>query len=81
MASSKDKSEKEQLEAIYANYCKVGFNAFEFLLDFGQLYDEEKLLINTRIVTSPTHAKEFLRILSLSIEKYESEYSPILEPE
>jgi hypothetical protein len=28
------------LEGEYANYFKVGYNAFEFILDFGQFYSE-----------------------------------------
>jgi hypothetical protein len=31
-----------ELEGRYANYFKVGHNAFEFLLDFGQLYAESR---------------------------------------
>ena len=34
--------EAAELEGRYANYFKVGHNAFEFLLDFGQLAREDE---------------------------------------
>ena len=38
------------VEGRYANYFKVGYNAFEFLLDFGQSYqDAEKLQAHIRV--------------------------------
>lgn len=41
-----------KLEGRYANYFKVGHNAFEFVLDFGQFYPgSEKAELCTRIIT------------------------------
>jgi hypothetical protein len=43
----------ELLEGKYANYFKVGYNAFEFVIDFGQCYsDDEEAQLHTRIITS-----------------------------
>ncbi len=39
---SEEFREGGSLEGRYANYFKVGYNAFEFLLDFGQFYPEAK---------------------------------------
>jgi hypothetical protein len=65
----------EKLEGRYANYFKVGHNAFEFVFDFGQYYPgSEKANLYTRIVTSPVHAKELLKVLQISIEEYEKVY-------
>lgn len=69
-----------QLEGQYANWFKVGFNAYEYVIDFGQYYpenDEEKLYI--RIVTSPAYAKRFLNLLAKSIEQYKERYGIIPE--
>jgi len=69
-----------QLEGQYANWFKVGFNAYEFVIDFGQYYqenDEEKLCI--RIVTSPAYAKRFLKVFEKSIEEYQAKYGIIPE--
>ncbi len=50
-------------EGRYANYFRVGYNAFEFLFDFGQLHPENQYpesqpaKIHTRIITNPIYAK------------------------
>ena len=69
-----------KIEGKYANYFKVGHNAFEFLLDFGQFYSEtEEEEFYTRIVTSPCYAKTLLKILQVSIEQYEKNFGAIKE--
>ncbi len=66
------------VEGRYANYFKVGQNAFEFLLDFGQFYCEsETPRIHTRIITSPTYAKALLEILRESMGQHEQIYGAI----
>lgn len=66
------------MEGRYANYFKVGYNAFEFVLDFGQHYTEGKgAQLHTRIVTGPGYAKELLMFLQERIEKYESDFGVI----
>lgn len=66
------------LEGRYANYFKVGHNAFEFLLDFGQFYPEaEHARLHTRIITSPIYAKALLETLRESIDRYEQIFGAI----
>jgi hypothetical protein len=68
----------EHLEGRYANYFEVGHNAFEFVLEFGQLYCENgKAHLHTRIITSPTYAKALLETLGYSIERYEETFGAI----
>ena len=43
--------------AVYANQFEIGFNAFEFLFDFGQVYDEDATEAHWRVVTAPAYAK------------------------
>jgi len=66
------------LEGRYANYFKVGHNAFEFLFDFGQFYPEaEHARLHTRIITSPIYAKALLETLRESIDRYEQIFGAI----
>ena len=70
--------EVEGLEGRYANYFKVGHNAFEFVLDFGQFYSERKqLLLHTRVVTTPAYAKVLSATILESLDRYEHNYGPI----
>ena len=62
----------------YTNYFKVGFNAFEFVVDFGQFYPEnESTVMHTRIITNPESAKKLIRVLQDSIAQYEQDYGVI----
>lgn len=75
-------TESRELEGRYANFFKVGHNAFEFLLDFGQSYPEsESPQFHTRIVTSPIYAKALMETLRESIERYESSFGVITKQE
>jgi|WetSurSiteA1Bulk_404760.scaffolds.fasta_scaffold218008_1 hypothetical protein len=67
-----------KLNGRYANFLKVGHNAFEFVFDFGQAQGEsEEVSISTRIVTAPGYAKTFMETLMESIAQYESEFGII----
>jgi len=82
MSSQSEPSKQvEQIEGRYANFFQVGHTAFEFLIDFGQLYpDVKEEQLHTRIVTSPTYAKELLRLIRDSIEQYERTYGQLPAP-
>ncbi|MGD0989279.1 MAG: DUF3467 domain-containing protein [Candidatus Sulfotelmatobacter sp.] len=70
------------IEGKYANYFQIGHNAFEFLLDFGQMYaDGTEEHFHTRIVTGPSYAKELLKVLSESIAQYETTFGPVNQEE
>lgn len=67
-----------KINGRYANYYKVGHNAFEYVFDFGQSQGEsEDASIHTRIVTAPGYAKAFMKTLTESIERYEREFGTI----
>ena len=67
-----------QLEGRYANYFKVGQNAFEFLIDFGQFYPNGgNEYFHTRIISSPYYAKILLKILKESIDQYEQTFGTL----
>jgi hypothetical protein len=71
--------------AAYANQFEVGYNAFEFLLDFSQDYADPggdgvaatPAHAHTRIVTAPAYAKAFLDLLDRSIVDYEAQFGAI----
>jgi Protein of unknown function (DUF3467) len=65
----------DAVEGKYANYFQVGHNAFEFVIDFGQLYpDRQQQHVHTRIVTSPPYVKELLKVLKDSVQQYEKQF-------
>jgi len=73
-----ESADGRQLEGRYANYVEVGSNAFEFLLDFGQVYsNSENTLFHTRIVIAPSFAKKFMRVLKTNIAKHEKIFGDV----
>lgn len=68
----------QTLEGRYANYFKVGYNAFEFVIDFGQSYSESgHKELCTRIVTGPVYAKNLLNTLQRAIDRYKQDFGEI----
>lgn len=68
---SPDSSDRPPL-ACYANYFELGHNAFEFLLDAGQVEPqsgEVQRLI--RIAINPVHAKLLAQLVAQAIEQFE----------
>lgn len=66
------------MEGRYANYFKVGHNAFEFVLDLGQFYPAGgQPQLHTRIITSPVYAKALLDVLRESIDRFEKAFGLI----
>ena len=60
------------LEGKYANFLKVGQNAYELIIEFGQLYQtEEAPRMHTRIVTSLAYAQDFVETLQRALLQHE----------
>ena len=76
MAPNKGSSRKDKkLEGIYANYFAVGYNAHEFIFDFGQNYSEKNQAeLFARIITNPVSAKAFFETFQKSISQYEHNF-------
>jgi len=67
-----------RIEGRYANYFKVGHNAVEFVLDFGQFFpDNDQPYLHSRIVTSPVYARALLETLRNSLTQYEEQFGAI----
>jgi Protein of unknown function (DUF3467) len=67
----------DALEGRYANLFKIGHNAVEFVIDFGQFFPESEVQVHTRIITGPIYAKALLDTLRESIESYEQSFGMI----
>ena len=68
----------EPLEAKYANYFQVGQNAIEFVIECGQHYANDPApLIHTRVITSPTYAKNLLVVLQEAMQKHEDQFGAV----
>ena len=66
------------IEGRYANLFHVGYNAAEFLLDFGQYFPADNgEQMHTRIITHPAYARALLGVLTESIAEYEHSFGPI----
>ena len=63
-------------EGRYANYFQIGFNAYEFVIDFGQEYPPDAERVHTRIVTSPRLARSLSETLERSLRDHELKYGP-----
>ena len=75
---SDDSREVRWLEGRYTNYFKIGHNALEFVLEFGQFYPGyESAQLHTRIITCPSYAKALLETLQKSIERFEGTFGTI----
>jgi Protein of unknown function (DUF3467) len=69
-------------EGRYANLFHVGYNAAEFLIDFGQYFSGESgEQLHTRIITHPSYARALLAVLAESIVKYERTFGAIEAPQ
>ena len=63
------KRDGSDLEARYANFFEVGASETEFVLLFGQQYEDSAPLIHTRIITIPIYVRQFIKLLQDSIAK------------
>lgn len=69
---SEDLHARAPLEGKYANFFNVGHNTYEFVFEFGQLYESgDAPFVHTRIITSPAYAKELLKTLQEAVIEQE----------
>lgn len=70
------------LEGHYANCFRVGYNAFELVIDFGQIAGEAShAWLTGRILTNPRAAKALCDILRQTLEEYERIFGVIQDKE
>jgi len=68
-------------EGRYANVFKIGFNAYELVIDFGQEYPPGAERVHTRIITSPPLARNLSETLQRSLRDYDLRFGPNQEGE
>jgi hypothetical protein len=67
---------REPLQGRYTNYCRVGQNAMEFVVDFGERYGEQDApLFHTRLITTPNYMKAIVFALQEALENYGRRFS------
>jgi hypothetical protein len=76
------KNPADKLIGHYSNYFQIGHNAFEFVFDFGQYYEDAKQAeICLRIVTGPIFAKQFLKLLEQAVDQFEDSFGALMDVE
>ena len=66
------------VEAPYANCFIIGHNAFEFVIDCGQMTGEGTgVRLTARILTNPRSAKSLYQTLQRTLAEYERSFGMI----
>ncbi len=69
-------------EGRYVNNFRIGWNAQEFLLDFGQLgTEDDDGRYAIRLVVVPTNTRRLLALLEDSVRSYEETFGIIRSPD
>jgi hypothetical protein len=62
---------QHEVEGKYATCFRIGFNAFELLIDFAQCTPMSRLaVLHTRIIVSPTRASVLLEMLRNTLNQH-----------
>ena len=65
-------------EGTYANFFVITNSPSEFIMDFGRILPGiPDAKIYTRVVSTPSHAKQFLQLLEKNIETFEKQFGEI----
>jgi len=64
----------------YANAATIMHSPTEFIVDFMMLLPGDRRKVISRILTSPTHAKQFAAALLDNVARYEATYGEITVP-
>ncbi len=62
------------MDAKFSNCFQIGFNAYEFIFEFGVITADGACHTHSRIVTSPAHAEEFMNLLTESFAEHMKKY-------
>jgi hypothetical protein len=69
-------------QGLYSNLVLLNHNDNEFVLDFAYVQPAvPRARVRARVITSPRHAKRFLRALEINLRRYEERFGRIEEPE
>ena len=69
-------------EGVYANFFMIANNPSEYIIDCGRIVPGlPNASIYSRIITTPQHAKQLLKLLQQNIEQYEKQFGEIKVPQ
>jgi hypothetical protein len=69
-------------QGAYSNLVLLNHNDNEFVFDFAYvLPNAPRARVRARIITSPRHAKRFLKALEVNLRRYEERFGKITEVE
>ncbi|MDV7390035.1 DUF3467 domain-containing protein, partial [Arthrospira platensis SPKY1] len=69
---------EKEAEGIYSNLAIITHSPAEFIIDFTRLVPgAPKAKVHARIITTPQHAKMFLKALNENILRYENRFGTI----
>ncbi len=66
-------------KGVYANAAIVTHTDDAFFLDLALAYPQQPVRVQTRVITSPQHAKALLRTLAENVSRYEKRFGTIPE--
>ncbi|MFZ2187814.1 MAG: DUF3467 domain-containing protein [Candidatus Moraniibacteriota bacterium] len=70
------KATDEVLKGVYANAMQVLHTKQEFVLDFMNMFPPAGTL-NARVIVSPAHLKQMIRVLEGNLGKYEASFGKV----
>lgn len=69
---------EKEAEGIYSNLAVITHSPAEFIIDFIRIVPGvPKAKVYSRVITTPQHAKMFLKALKENIEKFEARFGEI----
>jgi Protein of unknown function (DUF3467) len=69
---------EKEAEGIYSNLAIITHSPAEFIIDFTRIVPGvPKAKVHARIITTPQHAKMFLKALKENIDKFEARFGEI----
>ncbi|MBN2279279.1 MAG: DUF3467 domain-containing protein [Candidatus Marinimicrobia bacterium] len=69
---------EEQSDGTYSNFTIVSHSGAEFIFDFARITPgRPKAKVKSRVIMTPIHAKNFVKILQENIQKYEATFGAI----
>jgi hypothetical protein len=69
----------DQLRGAYANMMRVSHQKECFVLDFAHINPPQGI-VTARIITSPSHLKEMIRVLQENLAHYEEKFGQVEAP-
>lgn len=68
-------------QGAYTNLALISHSATEFVMDFIFIQPQQpRAKVRSRIISSPGHAKRFLKALAENVGRYEQVFGEIKEP-